>query len=150
MNTWNGFPNRYWEKVLATVRASLNRLVRDSGVNNAPSEAIDTRGISYNRAAMEALLEEPEVDQLEVTSINIPIPTASASEVYFDAENGVDGGRNQEEVLEDPEEEVFEVEEIGEGEMEGSEEESEGEEEESGGEVVDDDEEQEEEEDGEQ
>ena len=116
MNTWNGLPSRYWEKVLTTVRATLNGLIRDSGVNNAPSEAIDTRAISYNRAAMEALLEEPEVDQVEVTRIDIPIPTASASEVYFDAENGVEDEMNQEGVVEAPGEEVVE------GEIEGSEE----------------------------
>lgn len=95
MNTWNGLPPRYWEKVLATVRASLNGLIlRDAGVSNAPAEAIDTRGISYNRTAMEALLEEPEIDQPRVTGIDIP----AASEVYFDAENGIGDDENCEEV----------------------------------------------------
>jgi hypothetical protein len=93
MNTWNGLPSRYWEKVLATVRAGLNGMIRDSGLDRAPSEPVDTRGISYNQAAMEALLEEPEVEQHEVTRIDQPIPTAS--EVYFDAENGVDDDGNQ-------------------------------------------------------
>ena len=86
MNTWNGLPSRYWEKVLATVRATLNSLIlRDAGVNTTPSEVIDTRGISYNPAAMAALLEEPEIEQPNLMGIDIP----AASEVYFDAENGV-------------------------------------------------------------
>ena len=95
MNTWNGLPPHYWKKVLATVRASLNGLIlRDVGRSNAPAEAIDTHGISYNRTAMEALLEEPEIDQPRVTGIDIP----AASEVYFDAENGIGDDENCEEV----------------------------------------------------
>jgi hypothetical protein len=93
MNTWNGLPNRYWEKVLATIRAALNGMIREFGLDTAPAEPVDTRGISYNQAAMKALLEEPEVEQHEVTRIDQPIPTAS--EVYFDAEDGVDGDGNQ-------------------------------------------------------
>lgn len=60
MNTWNGLPSRYWEKVLSTVRAEVKAQIRNTGVNSAPGDAIDTKGISYNRAAMEALLGEPE------------------------------------------------------------------------------------------
>ena len=68
------------------MRASLNSLIlRDGGVNKGPAEAIDTRSIAYNRAAMDALLEEPVVDQPNVTSIVIP----AAKEVYFIAEDGV-------------------------------------------------------------
>ena len=37
-----------------------------------PVEAIDTRSITYNRAAMDALLEELVVDQPNVTTIDIP------------------------------------------------------------------------------
>ena len=66
----------------------------DSGLDKARSEPVDTWGISYNQAAMETLLEEPQVQQREVTPIDQPIPTAR--EVYFDAENGVDV-RDQEE-----------------------------------------------------
>ena len=55
------------------MRASLNGLIlRDGGVNKGPVEAIDTRGITYNYAAMDALLEEPVVDQSNVTTIDIP------------------------------------------------------------------------------
>jgi len=93
MNTWNELPSRYWEKVLATIRAALNGMICDSGLDRAPSEPIDTRGISYNQAAMVALLEEPEVQQREVTRIDQLIPTAR--EVYFNAENGVDDNGNQ-------------------------------------------------------
>ena len=76
------------------MRASLNGLIlRDGGVDKGPVEAIDTRGITYNRAAMDALLEEPVVDQPNVTSIDIP----AAKEVYFIAEVGVgDGGDHEE------------------------------------------------------
>jgi len=90
MNTWNKLPPRYWEKVLATVRASLNAsILRDAGVNSTPPEAIDTRGIAYNRVAMEALLEEPDIEQPNISgAVDIP----AAREVYFDAENGVGPG----------------------------------------------------------
>lgn len=95
MNTWNGLPSRYWDKVLATIRAALNGLICDSGLDKARSEPVDTRGISYNQAAMEALLEEPQVQQREMTRVDQPIPIAR--EVYFEAENGVDDVGNQEE-----------------------------------------------------
>lgn len=115
MNTWNGLPSQYWEKVLATIRAALNGMIRDSGLDRAPSEPVDTRGIAYNQAAMEALLEEPGVEQHEVTRINLPIPTAS--EVYFDAEDEIDDGRSQEEEEEAEYGEVTEgeISEVGEG-----------------------------------
>lgn len=97
------------------MRASLNGLIlRDGGVNKGPAEAIDTRGIAYNRAAMDALLEEPVVDQPNVTSIDIP----AAKEVYFIAEDGVgdegdhEDDRGPEEVaVEAEEEEAADVEE---------------------------------------
>ena len=55
------------------MRASLNGLILpDGGVNKGPAEAIDTRGIAFNRAVMDALLEETVVDQPNVTSIDIP------------------------------------------------------------------------------
>jgi len=85
MNTWNGLPSRYWEKVLGNVRAKLNAQIRNTGVNSAPCDPIDTRGISYNRAAMEALLGEPEVEQPNFMRVEIP----EASSVYFEAEGGV-------------------------------------------------------------
>ena len=61
MNTWNGLSSRYWDKVLATIRAALNGLICDSGLDRARSEPVDTREISYNQAAIEALLVEPQV-----------------------------------------------------------------------------------------
>ena len=68
------------------MRSSLNGLIlRDGGVNKGPTEAIDTQGITYNCAAMDALLEKPVVDQPNVTSIDIP----AAKEVYFIAKDGV-------------------------------------------------------------
>jgi hypothetical protein len=73
---------------------------------------------------MEALLEEPEVEQQEVTRIDKPIPTATFSEVYFDAEHGVDGEDQDGAVEGEPEEEG----EMTEGEIDGSEGEDEGEE----------------------
>ena len=86
------------------MRASLNDLIlRDGGVNKDPVEAIDTRGITYNRAAMDALLEEPVVDQPNVTTIDIP----AAKEVYFIAEDGV----GDEEDVRGPEEVAVEAEE---------------------------------------
>ena len=59
-------------------------------MNSTPAEAIDTRGIAYNRVAMEALLEEPEVEQPNITGA-VDIPEASG--VYFDAENVVGDDR---------------------------------------------------------
>src|SRR5437588_5309986 len=85
MNTWNGLPSRYWEKVLGTVQVELNAQIRDTGVNSAPCEPINTRGISYKRVAMEALLGEPEVEQPNFVRVEIP----EASSIYFDAEGGV-------------------------------------------------------------
>ena len=72
---------------MGDVQASLNGMIlHDKGVKRGPSEAIDTRGISYNCVAMDALLQEPTVDQPNVMSINIP---AAKDSVYFDAEDGV-------------------------------------------------------------
>ena len=109
MNTWNGFPSRYWEKVLGTVRAGLGEQIRETGVNSAPSKPIDTRGISYNQAAMEALLGEPEVEQPKVARVEIP----EASSVYFDAEGGVGNIEGEEDtalpaVVEEVADEIFE------------------------------------------
>ena len=89
------------------MRASLNDLIlRDGGVHKGPAEAIDTRGIAYNRAAMDALLEEPVVDQPNVTSIDI----RAAKEVYFIAEAGV-GDEGDQEDDRGPEEVAVEAEE---------------------------------------
>ena len=77
------------------MRASLNGLIlRDGGVNKDLVEAIDTRGIKCNRVAMDALLEEPVVDQPNVTTIDIP----AAKEIYFITEDGVGDDRGQEDV----------------------------------------------------
>ena len=62
MNIWNGLPNRYWKKVLATIRVSLNGIICNFSLDRAPSEPVNTQGISYNQVAMEALLKEPEVE----------------------------------------------------------------------------------------
>ena len=97
------------------MRASLNGLILcDGGVNKGPPEAFDPRGIAYNCAAMDALLEEPVVDQPNVTSIDIP----AAEEVYFIAEDGVRDERDHEDdrgpeevAVEAEEEEAADVEE---------------------------------------
>ena len=97
------------------MRASLNGLILgDGGVNKVPTEAIDIGGIAYNRAAMDALLEESVVDQPNVTSIDIP----AAKEVYFIAEDGVGDEENHEDdrgpdevAVEAEEEEAADVEE---------------------------------------
>ena len=94
MNTWKGLPSRYWDKVLATIRAALNGLICDSDLDKARSEPVDTRRIFYNQAAIKVLLEEPQVQQREMTRVDQPIPIAR--EVYFNAENGVDDVGNQE------------------------------------------------------
>ena len=76
-------------------------------MNKGPTEAIDTWGIAYNCAAMDAQLEEPVADQPNVTSIDIP----AAKEVYFIAEDGVgdegdyEDDRGPEEVAVEAEEE---------------------------------------------
>ena len=75
-------------------------------MNKGPAEEIDTRGIAYNRAAMDALLEEPVVNQPNVTSIDIP----AAKEVYFIAEDGV-GDEGDHEEDRGPEEVAVEAEE---------------------------------------
>ena len=86
MNTWNGLPYPYWKKVYDSIRAALNKLImREKGVNNAPAEPIDTQGMAYNKAAMEALLQEPAVEQPVITVVDIP----RANDIYFDAEDGV-------------------------------------------------------------
>src|SRR5437588_12144694 len=92
MNTWNGLPSQYWEKILGTVWAELNAQIHDIGVNSAPCEPINTRGISYNRAAMEALLGEPEVEHLNFVRVDI----LEASLIYFDTKGRV-GIENTEE-----------------------------------------------------
>ena len=109
VNTWNGLPSRYWEKVLDNVQASLNGMIlRDGGVNKGPAVAIDTRGITYNRAAMDALLEEPAVEQPNFTGIEIP----AAKDAYFIAEDGVGVDEDHKDDRE-PEEEAVEAEEEG-------------------------------------
>ena len=86
MNTWNGLPYQYWKKVYDSIRAALNKLIlREKGVNDTVEEPIDTRGMAYNKDAMEVLLEEPSIAQLIIAPVEIP----RANDVYFDAEEGV-------------------------------------------------------------
>ena len=78
---------------MATVGGSVNGLIlRDAGVNSTPLETVNTQGISYNKMAMAALLEEPEVDHPNIMGIDI----SAATEVYFDAENEVVDDSNPE------------------------------------------------------
>ena len=67
--------------------------IRDTGVNSAPCEPINTRGISYNQAAMEALLGKPKVEQPNFVRVEIP----EASLIYFDAKGGVGDIEEEEE-----------------------------------------------------
>ena len=96
-------PGSIW----VTLTASLNGLIlHDGGVNKSPTEGIDTWGIAYNHAAIDALLEEPVVHQPNIISINIP----AAKEVSFIAEDGV-GDEGDHEDDRGPEEVAVEAEE---------------------------------------
>ena len=91
------------------MRASLNGLILcDGGMIKGPVEAIETRGVIYNRVAMDALPKEVVVDPLNITSIDILV----SKEVYFIAEDGVGDDEGQEDVRR-PEEAAVEAEEYG-------------------------------------
>ena len=86
MNTWNDLPFQYWKKVYDSIRAALNKLIlQEKGVNNTQEEAIDTRGMAYNKNAMAAQLGEPTIEQPVIAAVEIP----RANDIYFDAEDGV-------------------------------------------------------------
>ena len=96
MKRWNGLPYQYWKKVYDSIRAALNKLIlQEKGVNNTTEKPIDTRGMAYNKDAMEALLEEPTIEQPIIAPIEIP----RANDVYFESEEGVG-------ILEDMEESI--------------------------------------------
>jgi hypothetical protein len=87
MNTWNGLPFPYWDKVYDSIRAALNSLIlRERGAHDSVAEPVDTRGMAYSKAAMEALLQEPKINQPIITAVDIP----RANNMYFDPEDGID------------------------------------------------------------
>ena len=74
----------------------MNKLIlQEKGVNDTTEKPIGTLGMAYNKDAMEALLEEPTIEQ----PINAPIEFSRTIDMYFESEKGVG-------ILEDMEESI--------------------------------------------
>src|ERR1700681_606824 len=88
MNIWNDLPSPLRQKVIKSIRAALNNLIlNEKGANNMTPVA-KPRRVVLNKAAMEALMMEPDIETPEISAICIP----TAKDLSFDAEDGIDDG----------------------------------------------------------
>jgi hypothetical protein len=91
MNIWNDllFPLR--QKIIKFIWAALNNpILHEKESNNMSATATKPGRVVLNKTAMEALMMEPDIETLIISAIRILI----AKESFFDAENAVEDGHN--------------------------------------------------------